>query len=63
MGHLPSKARSQELKIDSVEAAVLIKIYWKMGRKIVLVMSRSSWNIGHLGSKRMSHSPNMENFY
>jgi hypothetical protein len=45
MGHLRSKARSQELKIEkkivnTLVAAVLIQIFWKFVRKIAVKLDR-----------------------
>jgi hypothetical protein len=55
MGHLRSKFRSQELKIEklvyTLVAAVLILISWKLVRRVVLKIVRSSFNMGHLQSK------------
>jgi hypothetical protein len=51
MGYLRSKTRSQELKeklVNTLVAAVLIQIFWKFVRNVVLMISRSSLNMGHL---------------
>jgi hypothetical protein len=50
---------SQELEIEKI-AAVLIQIFWKLARKVVVMISMSSLNISHLPSKARSHCPNME---
>jgi hypothetical protein len=68
MGYLPSKTRSQKLKIEkpfynTVVAAVLIQISWKFVRKVVLMISMSNLNMGRLQSKIRSHCPNMENLF
>jgi hypothetical protein len=64
IGHVWSKTRSQELKIEfffnTLVAAVLIQISWKLVRKVVLMISRSSLNMGCVQSKIRSHCPNME---
>jgi hypothetical protein len=57
MGHLSWKTRSKELKLV---ATVFIQISWKMVWKFVLMISMSSLNMGHLGSKNRSHCSNME---
>jgi 1,4-dihydroxy-2-naphthoate octaprenyltransferase len=58
MGHLRSKTRSQQLKIEkfvnTLVAAVLIQIFWKLVRKVVLMISRSSSKMGYLRSKTRS---------
>jgi hypothetical protein len=64
MGHLGSKTRSQELKIkkldNTVVAAVLMQIYLKSVRKVVLMNSWSSMNMGHLRSKTRSQELEIE---
>jgi hypothetical protein len=64
MGHLRSKTRSQELKIEKVVntllAAILIQIFWKYVRKVVLMISKSSLNMGHLRSKPRSQELEIE---
>jgi hypothetical protein len=42
-------------------AAVLIQVSWKMIRKVVLMISRSSSIMDYLVLKTRSHCPNMEN--
>jgi hypothetical protein len=41
-------------------AAVLIEIFWKFVRKVVVMISRSGLNMGLLGSKARSHYPNVD---
>jgi hypothetical protein len=61
IGHVRPKARSQELKIENtLVAAVLNQIFWKFVRKVVLMISKSTLNMGRLRSKIRSHCPNME---
>jgi hypothetical protein len=65
MGHLRSKTRSQELKIEkklvnTLVAAVLIQIFWKFVRKVVLMISRSSLKMDHLQSKTRSQELKIE---
>jgi hypothetical protein len=64
MGHLRSKTRSQELKIEklvnTLGAAVFIQIFWKFVRKVVLMISRSSSKMGYLGSKTRSQELKIE---
>jgi hypothetical protein len=65
MGYLGRKARSQELKIEkkklvnTLVATVFIQISCKLVRKFILIISMSSSNMGHLGSKTRSHCQNM----
>jgi hypothetical protein len=44
--------------VYTIEATVVIQITWKLFRKVVLVISRSNFNMGYLWSKTKSHSPN-----
>jgi hypothetical protein len=41
-------------------AAVLIQIFWKFYRKVVLIISRSSMKIDHLRSKTRSQELKIE---
>jgi hypothetical protein len=41
-------------------AAVLIQIFWKFGRKVVLMISRSSSKMGNIGSKTRSQELKIE---
>jgi hypothetical protein len=44
-------------------AAVLNKISWKLIRKVVLMISRSSLNMGHLWSKTRSQKLKIEKIF
>jgi hypothetical protein len=59
MGHLRWKTRSQELKLKKKFVHTLNNLET---RKVVLMISRSSSNMGHLGLKTRSHWSNMEIF-
>jgi hypothetical protein len=48
MGHLGSNAKTKKKLVNTLVAAVLIQVAWKSVRKVVLMISRSSLNIGHL---------------
>jgi hypothetical protein len=41
---------------------VSFQISWKLVRKIFMMISRSALNMGRLGSKTRSHSPNIKDF-
>jgi hypothetical protein len=65
MGHLLSKTRSQELKIEknlvnTLVDAVFIQISLKSVRKVVLMISRCTTNIGHSWSKTRSYELKIE---
>jgi hypothetical protein len=44
-------------------AAVLIQIFWKFVRKVVLIISRSSSKMGHPRSKNRSQKLKIDFFY
>jgi 1,4-dihydroxy-2-naphthoate octaprenyltransferase len=44
-------------------AAVLIQIFWKFVRKVVLMISGLSWKIGQIRSKTKSQELNIENLF
>jgi hypothetical protein len=64
MGHLRSKTRSKELKteklVNTLGAAVFIKIFWKFVRKVVLIISRSRSKMGYLRLKTTSQELKIE---
>jgi hypothetical protein len=61
MGHLRSKTRSQELKIENtIGAVVFIQIFWKFVRKVVSMISMSSLKMGCLRKKTRSQEPKIE---
>jgi predicted secreted protein len=47
--------------INTLVAAVLIQIFWKLFRKVVLMICRSRLNIGSLGSKARPQELKIEN--
>jgi hypothetical protein len=65
MGHLRSKTKSQELKVETklintLVAAVFIQIFWEFVRKVVLMISWSSLKMGHVRSKTRSQELKIE---
>jgi hypothetical protein len=65
MGYLWSKTRSQELKnrkvlVNTLVAAVLIQIFLKLVRKVVLMISMTSSNMGYQWSKTRSEELKIE---
>jgi hypothetical protein len=65
MKYLGSKTRSQELKMEKklvnfLVAVVLIQIFWKFSRKVLLIISKSNSKMGHLWSKTRSQGLEIE---
>ena len=54
--------RSKKKFVNILEVTVSVHISWKLVREIGLIIFRSSSNMGHLGSKTRSHSPNVDVF-
>jgi hypothetical protein len=48
-----------EKPVNIVETAVLDQMFWKLVRKVVMMIFKSSLNMGRLGSKTRSHSSNI----
>jgi hypothetical protein len=59
-GHNFETIRDINMKLCTHLSRGYLRISWKMVRKDGIMISRSSLNVGYLGSKTRSHCPNMD---
>jgi hypothetical protein len=60
IGHLRCWSKKEKNIVNLLVAAVLIQIFWKFVRKIVLMTSRSTLKMGHLWIKTRSQELKLE---
>jgi hypothetical protein len=56
--HRWSKTKLHNILVNTIWDTVKVKIFWKLVKQVVEMVSMSCFNTGHIGSKTRSHNTN-----